>query len=31
MEKDKVETSIQRLQGDGVAVSEVDCGGMVRP
>lgn len=26
MEKDEVGTSIQRLQGDSVAVSEVDCG-----
>ena len=29
MEKDEVGTSIQRLQVDNVAVSEVDCGGMV--
>ena len=28
MEKDEVGTSIQRLQGDSVVVSEVDCGGM---
>jgi hypothetical protein len=31
VENDKVEISIQRLQGDSVAVSEVDCGGMARP